>query len=181
MVSVRLISMPPKRPPHWILAPSAPLRIVLVSARFIVRRKAARPSSCSAIDSATSAALSSGRETSRTLTCTLLPVMRSSSPLKASTSLPPLPITMPVLAQKLRVVPVRVPAALEVYLLAFALYPEPEALRVYFLSHLLFLLALGRIYCNRGAQGGLQLNRYVAGPLADHGGPAHSPRPVTLY
>src|ERR687894_2644805 len=95
MVSDRLISIPPRRPPHWILAPSAPLRIALVSARFMVRRKAARPSSCSAMDSATSAALSSGRETSRTLTWTLLPVRRSSSPRRASTSLPPFPITMP--------------------------------------------------------------------------------------
>src|ERR671916_908551 len=95
MVSDRLISRPPKRPPHWILAPSAPLRMALVSARFMVRLKAARPSSCSAMDSATSLALSSGLDTSRTLTCTFLPVRRSRSLLRASTSLPPLPITMP--------------------------------------------------------------------------------------
>src|SRR5215210_825787 len=37
-----------------------------------------------------------------------------------------------VLAEKLGEVPVRVPAALEVYLLALAFYPEPEALWMYF-------------------------------------------------
>src|ERR687893_2204255 len=98
MVSERLISMPLRRPPHRILAPSAPLRIALVSARFIVRLNAARPTSCSAMDSATRLALSSGLETSRTFTWTFLPVRRSRSFLRASTSLPPLPMTMPGLA-----------------------------------------------------------------------------------
>src|SRR5918998_1000848 len=95
MVSDRLISMPPRRPPHWILAPCAPLLMELVKARFIVRRNAARLASCSAMDSATSAAFSSGRGTSRTFTWTFFLVRRSSSLLRASTSEPPLPITMP--------------------------------------------------------------------------------------
>jgi hypothetical protein len=47
------------------------------------------------MDSATSLALSSGRETSRTLTCTFFLVRRSSSLRKLSTSLPPLPMTIP--------------------------------------------------------------------------------------
>src|SRR4028118_2366542 len=95
IVSERLISMPPRRPPHWILAPAAPLLMEEVKARFIVRRNAARLASCSAMDSATSAAFSSGRGTSRTLTWTFFLVRRSSSLLRASTSEPPLPITMP--------------------------------------------------------------------------------------
>src|ERR687894_2440904 len=95
MVSDRLISIPPKRPPHWILAPCAPLLMEEVRARFIVRRNAARLASCSAMDSATSAAFNSGRGTSRTFTWTFFLVRRSSSFRRASTSLPPLPITMP--------------------------------------------------------------------------------------
>src|SRR5215218_3046443 len=83
-----------------------------------------------------------------------------------------------VLPEKLGEVPIRVPAALEVYLLALALYAEPEALRVYLLTHL-FLLVSGRAcgYAHRGAQ----LDGDVAGALADHGRPPHGPRAVTLY
>src|SRR5215216_3531712 len=83
-----------------------------------------------------------------------------------------------VLAKQLGEVPVRVPAALEVYLLTLALYPEPEALRVYLLTHL-FLLVSGRVYDN--ARRNTELDGDVAGALADHGRPPHGPGPVTLY
>src|SRR5215203_5381920 len=66
-----------------------------------------------------------------------------------------------VLAEKLGVVPVRVPTALEIY----------------FLAHL-FLLVSGRAHQDAGRCP--ELDADVAGPFADHGGPAHGPRAVAL-
>ena len=54
-----------------------------------------------------------------------------------------------VLAEELGVVPVRVPTALEIYLLAPALHAETEAFGMYFLAHL-FLLVSGRAHDNAG-------------------------------
>ncbi len=93
--SLRLISPPPRRPPHWILIPWAPERIAEASERFIARRNDTRFWSCSAIDWATSCASSSGRLISLMLMWTLLPVIEWSSLRSASTSTPDLPITMP--------------------------------------------------------------------------------------
>ena len=92
---MRAISEPPRRPETWTFTPLAPERMAEVSARFIARRKATRPSSCSAIDWATSFASSSGRLISRMLTRTGLPVIWWSSRRSASTSEPDLPMTMP--------------------------------------------------------------------------------------
>src|SRR5204863_268164 len=77
----------------------------------------------------------------------------------------------------LGVVPVRVPTALEIYLLAPALHAEAEAFRVNFLAHL-FLLVSGRAHKNAGR--GAELDANVAGALADHGRAAHGPRAVAL-
>src|SRR5215208_920174 len=193
IVSCRLISMPPRRPPHWILTPSAPLRIVLVRARFIVLRNAALPSSCSAMDSATSEASSSGRDTSRTLTCTFLLVRRSSSVLKASTSLPPLPMTMPGRAvwistatspcsAALRILMSAMPALLSFFsMCSRILRSSPKRSAKSLSEYQLLLLALGRVHDRQSANRGLQLHRYVAGPFADHSRPAHRPSLIALY
>src|SRR5215216_5870087 len=82
-----------------------------------------------------------------------------------------------VLAQKLGVVPVRVPTALEIYLLAPALHAETEAFWMYFLAHL-FLLVSGRAHQDAGRCP--ELDADMAGALADHSGPAHGPRAVAL-
>jgi hypothetical protein len=58
--SVRAISEPFRRPDMRTLMPSAPLRMVLITARFIARRNITRFSICCAMLSATSCASSSG-------------------------------------------------------------------------------------------------------------------------
>ena len=93
--SERDISEPPRRPPHWILAPCAPERIAEASERFIARRNDTRFWSCSPTACATSLASSSGRLISLMLICTALDVIACTSRRSASTSLPDLPITMP--------------------------------------------------------------------------------------
>jgi hypothetical protein len=57
---VRAISAPFRRPDRRTFTPSAPLRIVLITARFIARRNITRFSICCAMPSATSCASSSG-------------------------------------------------------------------------------------------------------------------------
>src|SRR5215212_7233116 len=82
-----------------------------------------------------------------------------------------------VLTEELGVVPVRVPTALEIYLLAPALHAETEAFWMYFLAHL-FLLVSGRAHQDAGRCP--ELDADVAGAFADHGRAAHSPRAVAL-
>src|SRR5213075_469624 len=71
--STRAISAPPRRPPHLILIPPAPMRMALCTARFMARRNEMRCASWLAMLSATSWASSSGRLISSTLIPTSLP------------------------------------------------------------------------------------------------------------
>ena len=78
--------------------PSAPTRIVLVTARFMARRNITRRSSCCAMPSATSWASSSGLRTSEMLMRTSWMGMRiicATSSLSFSISSPFLPMTIP--------------------------------------------------------------------------------------
>ena len=78
--------------------PSAPLRMVLITARFMARRNITRFSICCAMPSATSCASSSGLRISAMLRRTSSTGMPSSfavSPRSFSMSSPFLPITMP--------------------------------------------------------------------------------------
>src|ERR671917_615355 len=190
IVSCRLISIPPRRPPHWILAPCAPLLMEEVRARFIVRRNAARLASCSAMDSATSAAFNSGRGTSRTFTWTFFLVRRSSSFRRASTSLPPLPITMPgravwMCTRILRSSPRSSAKSLSEYQLLLKstfsplrLTPRRKPSGCTFWPILLLVLVSGCAHRNAG--GDAEHHAYVAGAPPDHGRPAPCPGPVTL-
>ena len=80
------------------LMPSAPLRIVLMTARFMARRNITRFSICCEMLSATSCASSSGLRISEMFRRTSLTAMPSSfavSPRSFSMSSPFLPMTMP--------------------------------------------------------------------------------------
>ena len=81
-----------------IFTPWAPALIVFISDCLMARRKAIRFSSWAATLSATSWALSSGFLISWIVTRTRFPVIFSSSSRRASTLVPPLPMTMPGLA-----------------------------------------------------------------------------------
>src|SRR5690606_30563680 len=96
--SERAISAPFSRPDTLTLMPSAPSRIVFVTARRIARRNCTRRSSCCAIPSATSCASSSGfliSEMFSRTSCSGIPKSRDTSLRSASMSSPFLPITMP--------------------------------------------------------------------------------------
>ena len=96
--SVRAISEPLRRPDIRTLMPSAPLRIVLMTARFMARRNITRFSICCEMLSATSCASSSGLRISEMFRRTSLTAMPSSfavSPRSFSMSSPFLPMTMP--------------------------------------------------------------------------------------
>src|SRR5262245_58151426 len=96
--SVRAISAPFRRPETRTLMPSAPLRMVFVTARFIARRNITRFSSCCAMLSATSCASSSGLRISamlRRTSCIAIFIIFATSPRSFSMSSPFLPITMP--------------------------------------------------------------------------------------
>ena len=96
--SVRAISAPFRRPETRTFTPSAPLRMVLITARFMARRNITRFSICCAMLSATSCASSSGLRISAMLRRTSVTVMPSSFAVSwrsFSMSSPFLPITMP--------------------------------------------------------------------------------------
>src|SRR5918999_1119863 len=140
--------MPPNRPPHCILAPSAPLRIELLGDglrdELGVELRARdlphvdlHPLAGEALQLAPQGVHLAAALADHDARTGGVDVHRDLALLGGLADLE-------VLAQQLRVVPVRVPVALMGYPLALALDPEPEALRVYFLTHL-FLLALGRV------------------------------------
>src|ERR1700722_12277444 len=96
--SVRAISEPLSRPDMRTLMPSAPLRIVLMTARFMARRNITRFSICCEMLSATSCASSSGLRISemfRRTSGTAMPSRLAVSARSFSMSSPFLPITMP--------------------------------------------------------------------------------------
>ncbi len=96
--SVRAISAPFRRPETRTFTPSAPLRIVLITARFMARRNITRFSICCAMLSATSCASSSGLRISAMLirtSATVMPRSFAVSWRSFSMSSPFLPITMP--------------------------------------------------------------------------------------
>ena len=80
------------------LMPSAPERMVLVTARFMARRNITRFSSCCEMPSATSFASSSGLRISamfRRTSCIVMPRILATAVRSFSMSSPFLPITMP--------------------------------------------------------------------------------------
>src|SRR3984957_15143450 len=96
--SVRAISEPLRRPDMRTLIPSAPLRIVLITARFMARRNITRFSICCEMLSATSCASSSGLRISEMLrgtSGTAIPSNAAVSARNFSMSSPFLPITIP--------------------------------------------------------------------------------------
>ncbi len=96
--SVRAISEPFKRPDTRTFTPNAPLRMVLITARFMARRNITRFSICCAMLSATSCESSSGLRISAMLIRTSATAMLSSFAVSwrsFSMSSPFLPITMP--------------------------------------------------------------------------------------
>ena len=98
LVSVRAISEPFKRPEMRTLMPSAPERMVLVTARFMARRNITRFSSCCEMPSATSLASSSGLRISAMLRRTsfiVMPRIFATAVRSFSMSSPFLPITIP--------------------------------------------------------------------------------------
>src|SRR6266446_3987018 len=93
--SLRAISAPFKRPATRTLIPLHPKRRAESTALRMARRNATRFSSCSAIDSATSCASSSGRWTSWMSMCTSRFVRFWISPLSLSISAPLRPMMLP--------------------------------------------------------------------------------------
>ncbi len=96
--SVRAISAPLRRPDIRTFMPSAPLRMVLITARFMARRNITRFSICCAMPSATSCASSSGLRISamfRRTSATGIPNSLAVSARSLSMSSPFLPMTMP--------------------------------------------------------------------------------------
>src|SRR5579875_980312 len=96
--SVRAISAPFRRPETRTFTPSAPLRMVLITARFMARRNITRFSICCAMLSATSCASSSGFLISEMLSRTSVTGISRSFAVSwrsFSMSSPFLPITMP--------------------------------------------------------------------------------------
>ena len=93
--SHRAISAPPSRPDSWSLTPFAPPSIARCMACFIVRRKLARFSSCSAMSSAMSWASISGRVTSTVFTSMCRRVSFSSAFVSLSIFSPFLPMIAP--------------------------------------------------------------------------------------
>ena len=95
---MRAISEPFRRPDTRTFTPSAPLRIVFITARFMARRNMTRRSICCAMPSATSCASTSGLRISamlRRTSCTAMPIIFATSPRRRSMSSPFLPITTP--------------------------------------------------------------------------------------
>ena len=96
--SEREISAPFRRPAIRTFTPSAPLRMVLVTARFIARRNITRFSICCAMLSATSVASSSGLRISAMLSrtsATAIFISFATSTRSFSMSSPLRPITTP--------------------------------------------------------------------------------------
>ena len=96
--SVRAISEPLSRPETRTFTPRAPLRMVLMTARFMARRNMTRFSICCAMESATSCESSSGFLISAMLSRTSLTLMPRSAAVSwrsFSMSSPFLPMTMP--------------------------------------------------------------------------------------
>src|SRR5262249_26250903 len=92
--SLRLISAPPRRPPHCTRIPCAPAFIAVWTARFIARRNDTRPASWSATPWAMSVASSSGCLISWMLKWIFgLPVICSSPARRRSAPLPRPPDT----------------------------------------------------------------------------------------
>ena len=96
--SVRAISEPLRRPETRTFTPSAPERMVLITARFMARRNITRFSICCAMESATSCESSSGFLISalfRRTSVTGIPSSVAVSWRSFSMSSPFLPMTMP--------------------------------------------------------------------------------------